>query len=63
MKGVQYIKDVRAEMKHVNWPTRRQVVVYTVMVVLISFVVAYYLGLFDALFARLVDMVIEKKSF
>jgi preprotein translocase subunit SecE len=53
--GVQYIKDVRAEMKHVSWPTKKQAIAYTVMVVLIAFFVAYYLGLFDALFAELMD--------
>ena len=56
MKGTNYLKDVRAEMKHVSWPTKRQVVIYTVVVILISFIVAYYLGLFDVIFARLLDM-------
>jgi preprotein translocase subunit SecE len=45
-----YLKEVQAEMHHVNWPNRRQIVLYTTIVVIISFVVAYYLGAFDALF-------------
>lgn len=55
MKGTNYLKDVRAEMKHVSWPTKRQEISYTVMVVVIAFAVAYYLGLFDALFTHLMD--------
>jgi preprotein translocase subunit SecE len=45
-----YLKEVQAEMRHVNWPNRRQIVLYTTIVVIISFAVAYYLGVFDALF-------------
>ena len=32
----QYIKDTRAEMSHVNWPTRVETVRYTAMVILVS---------------------------
>jgi preprotein translocase SecE subunit len=45
-----YIKETRGEMKHVNWPTRRQAIAYTIAVIVISVLVAYMLGAFDALF-------------
>jgi preprotein translocase subunit SecE len=61
MKGTNYLKEVRAEMKHVNWPTRNQVIAYTVVVIIISLVVAYYLGFFDAIFARGLDMIITRQ--
>ena len=43
------------EMKHVSWPTRRQTVAYTGIVVAISLFVAFYLGLFDYVFATLLS--------
>ena len=45
-----YFKDVRAEMKHVSWPSRRLTIVYTSVVVLISLLTAAYLGLLDYIF-------------
>ncbi len=56
----QYLKDTRAELRHVAWPTRTQTIIYTVLVALLSVGIALYLGLFDFLFttglARLVDV-------
>lgn len=46
----QYLRDTRAELRHVAWPTRTQTIVYTVLVFAISLGVALYLGLFDYLF-------------
>lgn len=46
----QYIRDTQAEMRHVAWPTRTQTIVYTILVIAISFAVALYLGFFDYLF-------------
>lgn len=52
---VQYLKDTQSELKHVSWPTRRQTVIFTVLVVLISLATAAYLGAFDALFTYLME--------
>jgi preprotein translocase subunit SecE len=46
-----YIKETRAELKHVSWPTRQQAIVYTVAVIVISIGLSLYLGLFDYLFS------------
>ena len=45
-----YIKETRAEFKHVVWPTRRQAIAYSIAVIIISVLVAYFLGAFDRLF-------------
>jgi len=44
---IQYIKETKQELKHVSWPSRRQAVGYTIIVVILSFVTAFYLGFFD----------------
>ncbi len=45
-----YLKETRAEFKHVKWPTQSQAIWYSVAVVIISIVTAYFLGAFDFLF-------------
>ena len=51
-----YIKDTRAEMAHVNWPTRQQTIRFTVLVILVSVVTAAILGLSDFVFSRLLTL-------
>ncbi len=58
----QYLKDTRAELRHVAWPTQTQTIVYTVLVALISIGVALYLGLFDYVFTSGLARVIEAQG-
>ena len=46
----QYFRDTRSELKHVSWPTRQQAIIYTTLVILLSLIVAFMLGLFDFIF-------------
>ena len=55
---ITYLKETRAEMKHVAWPTRKQAIVYTVVVIVISLITAAYLGAFDYVFSALLKVVI-----
>lgn len=54
----QYLKDTRTEMKHVSWPTTRQALIYSLLVIGISIVAALYLGAADYLFTGLLDLVV-----
>lgn len=47
-----YIKETKGELKHVAWPTRKQAIEFTGLVLVISIVVAAYLGVLDLLFAQ-----------
>ena len=40
------------ELKHVIWPSRRQTIFYTIVVVVLSIAIAYFLGLFDFAFLQ-----------
>ncbi len=53
-----YLNDVRAEMRHVTWPTRRQTIVYTTVVIVVSLATAGYLGLWDYIFTAIIQRVI-----
>ncbi len=54
----QYFKDVRAELKHVSWPSRTQTIAYTAVVVGVSLGTAIYLGLLDYVFSAFIKLVI-----
>lgn len=49
---IGYLKDVRGELVHVSWPTRRQAIGYALIVIGISLVVAAILGVLDFLFTE-----------
>lgn len=48
----EYLKDTKSEIKHVIWPGKSQVFYYTLIVIVASVLVAYYLGVFDFIFSR-----------
>lgn len=56
---INYLKDTIAEMKHVSWPTQKQSVVYTALVVVISIIVAILVGIFDFGFSKGLDWFIK----
>jgi preprotein translocase subunit SecE len=51
-----YIKETRAEMKHVNWPTRQQTIRFTLLVIAVSLATAALLGISDFVFSRLLTL-------
>jgi len=46
-KITTFLKEVRLEMKKVNWPTREETIRYTLIVIGISVGVAIFLGGLD----------------
>ncbi|HEY4494614.1 MAG TPA: preprotein translocase subunit SecE [Candidatus Paceibacterota bacterium] len=58
MKIAEYIKETRAEMAHVSWPSRKQAISYAVMVIVISILTALFLALFDYIFSKLLTLFI-----
>lgn len=57
MKITEYLKDTRAEMAHVTWPSRKQAIYYSIVVILVSVATAFVLGLFDYIFSQLLTLV------
>lgn len=56
MKIIDYLRDVKGELRHVNFPTRHQTIAITVLVITISILTAYFLGAFDFLFTKALDL-------
>ncbi len=57
MGFITYLKETRGELKHVSWPTRRQTIVFTALVVLLSVATAAFLGVFDFIFTYALERV------
>jgi len=57
-KVIEYLKETRTELKHVVWPNRQQTIFYTVIVIVLSILIAYFLGIFDFIFLRVLKGII-----
>jgi len=60
-KIITFLKEVRLEMKKVNWPTRQETIRYTIIVIGISAAIAIYLGGLDFLITTLLNKFIFTK--
>ena len=58
MKIIEYVKETRAEMTHVTWPSRKQAISYSIVVIVVSIVTAFVLGLFDYIFSKLLTLIV-----
>lgn len=58
-KITEYFKETKAELKHVNWPGKKLTIFYTIIVLVVSFLVAYFLGLFDFIFSKGLEKIIS----
>jgi len=45
-----FVKESRAELRKVNWPTKEQTIKFTGVVIGVSLAVAIFLGVLDYLF-------------
>lgn len=59
MNIFNFFREVKGEMSHMNWPTKKQTTAYTILVVIISIALAAYVGLFDHLFTLGIEQLIN----
>ncbi len=55
---VNYAKEVIGELKKVSWPSKKDVIKATGVVVAISAVLGIVVGLFDYLFSTLIGLIV-----
>ncbi len=54
-----YFEDVRIEMRKVTWPSKQEIYGTTVMVILTTFLFAFYFYLADSTFSFLVSKTLK----
>ena len=52
-KITNYLKEVKLEMRKVDWPTQKEWVRHTIMVIVVTLIVAIILSVFDLSFTRI----------
>lgn len=58
MSILSYFAETKAEMSHVNWPTRKQSIAFSLVVVVVSVLVALFLGVFDFIFSEALNFLV-----
>jgi len=59
MKIIEFLKETKSELKQVTWPTKNQIIAFTILVIAISIIVAYFLGFFDLIFTRGLEKILQ----
>ncbi|MCK4781700.1 preprotein translocase subunit SecE [Candidatus Parcubacteria bacterium] len=54
-KIIIFLNEVKTEMKKVNWPTNKETLNYTLIVVVVCLAVAAFLGGLDYIFTTLLN--------
>ena len=57
-KVTQFLGDAKAELKKVTWPSRKQTMASTFVVIFIVFVMALYFGIIDFGLAKLIKFIL-----
>jgi preprotein translocase subunit SecE len=56
---VHYVKETRAELRKVTWPTRQQATNLTLIVLAVTAAMAVFLGVVDLLFAAIIRLLVS----
>ncbi len=53
-----YLQEVKLELSKVTWPSKQLTINMTLVVIIVSILVAIYLGVLDFVFARLMAFIL-----
>lgn len=57
--AAQFFREVKVELQKVTFPTRQETVGSTIVVLVLTVIIAVYLGLSDWALARIVQMLLQ----
>lgn len=58
-KSVQFLREVKIELKKVTWPTRKQTFGSTVVVIVLVMIISLFLGLVDYSLSKLMQAILQ----
>jgi preprotein translocase subunit SecE len=56
---VRFLREVRVEMKKVTWPQRKEIIGSTVVVIVASFLVSFFLGAVDLILQKVLGFIVK----
>lgn len=58
-KGLQFLREVKVELKKVTWPSRKQTIGSTVVVIVLVIIISFFLGIVDIGLSSLIRVVLQ----
>lgn len=58
-RPLSFLKEVRAEMSNVSWPSRQEAIRLTLIVIGLSLLVAFFVGGLDFIFTNLTTLFLK----
>jgi preprotein translocase subunit SecE len=58
-KSMQFLREVKIELKKVTWPSRKQTMGSTVVVIVLVMIISAFLGLVDVFLSYLIRVVLQ----
>ena len=58
-QGIQFLREVKVELKKVTWPTRKQTMGSTVVVLILVMIISLFLGLVDIGLSGIIRVVLR----
>jgi preprotein translocase subunit SecE len=58
-RAQEFVREVVAEFRKVTWPTRAELINSTVVVIVVTVVIAFFLGGVDIVLARIVERILR----
>ncbi len=59
-QAVTFLREVRAELNRVTWPTREAVIGGTVAVIVLSLILVVYMGIIDFIVTKLLGLLMVR---
>ena len=59
-QAITFLREVRAEMNRVTWPTREAVIGGTVAVIVLSLILVIYMGIIDFIVTKLLGLLVVR---
>ncbi len=58
-KAKKFLKEVKIEFSKVSWPSKDELIGSTIVVVVLSLIMAIFIGVVDHLFALIVSLILR----
>ena len=58
-KVKQFYTEVRVELKKISWPSRKETVASTSVVLIIVLIISFFLGLVDMALSRVIKIILS----
>ena len=56
-KAIQFLSEVKSEVRKVTWPTKKEAMGGTAVVLVVVFIMALFLGLVDMVLSKIIGVI------